>query len=68
MECLIEKTDECKKNPEKSSTTKVDEDITPCFSISAISLFKSVENSMTYIDVKVIWKRFLKPYERMQWR
>ena len=68
MECLIEKTDECKKNPEQSSTTKVDEDITPGFSISAISLFKSVGNSMTYIDVKVIWKRFLKPYERMQRR
>ena len=29
LECLIKKTDNCKYNPEKSSTTKIDEDI-PC--------------------------------------
>ena len=41
---LIEKTDECKNNPEHSSTIKVSERIPPGFSMSAISSFKSIKN------------------------
>ena len=44
LECLIEKIDGCKNNPENSSTTKVIERIASGFSISAISSFKSIEN------------------------
>ena len=44
LECLIEKINGCKNNPEKSSTTKVSGHIPSAFSISAISSFKSIEN------------------------
>ena len=44
LECLIEKIDGCKNNPENSSTTKVSERIASGFSIFAISSFKSIEN------------------------
>ena len=37
LEWIIEKTDECKNNPENSSTTKVSEHIPSGFSISTIS-------------------------------
>ena len=43
-ECLIEKIDGCKNNPEKSSTTKVGEHIPSGFSVSTISSFKCIEN------------------------
>ena len=44
LECLIEKIDGCKNNPENSSTTKVSEHIPSGFSMSTISSFKSLEN------------------------
>ena len=44
LECLIEKTDGCKSNPENSSTTKVSEHITSGFSMSTISSFRGKEN------------------------
>ena len=34
LECIMEKTDRCKSNPENSSTAKVREHITSGFSIS----------------------------------
>ena len=37
LECIIEKTDGCKNNPEDSSTAKVKEHIPSCFSKSTIS-------------------------------
>ena len=43
-ECLIGKIDRCKNNPENSSTIKVGERIPSGFSMSTISLFKSIEN------------------------
>ena len=43
-ECLIEKIDACKKNPESSSTTKLSEHIPSSFSMSTISSFRSTEN------------------------
>ena len=39
LESLIEKMEKCKKNPEKSSTTKVGEHIHLSFSMSTISSF-----------------------------
>ena len=42
--CLIEKADECKNYPEKSSTPKVGEHIPSGFSMSTMLSFKSIEN------------------------
>ena len=42
LECLIEKVDECKNNPQKSSTTKVDEHIPSGFSTPTISPSKTI--------------------------
>ena len=44
LECLLEKTDGCKNNPDNSSTTKVSEHISSGFSMSTISSFRSIEN------------------------
>ena len=44
LECLIEKIDACKNNPESSSTTKLSEHIPSGFSMSTISSFRSTEN------------------------
>ena len=44
LECIIEKIDGCKNNPENSSTTKVSEHITSSFLMSTISSFRSIEN------------------------
>ena len=44
LECLIEKIDGCKNDPENSSTAKVGEHIPSGFSMSTISSFKSIEN------------------------
>ena len=48
LECKIAKIDGCKYNPENSSTTKVSEHIPSGFSISTISLLKSMENKDVY--------------------
>ena len=42
LECIIEKIYGCKNNLESSSTTKVSEDIPSDFSMSTISLFRSI--------------------------
>ena len=44
LECLTEKIDGCKNNPEKPSTTKVGEHIPSDFLRSTISSFKSIES------------------------
>ena len=43
-ECIIEKIDGYKNNPENSSTTKVSEHIPSVSSLSTISSFRSIEN------------------------
>ena len=45
LECIIEKVDGCKNNPENLSTTKVSKHIPSGFSMSTISSFKSIENN-----------------------
>ena len=42
LECIIEKIDGCRNNPENSSTTKVSEHISSGFSMSIISSFRSI--------------------------
>ena len=44
LECLIEKTDRSKNNPENLSTARVSEHIPSGFSISTILSFKSIKN------------------------
>ena len=44
LECIIEKIDGCKSNPENSSTTEVSEHIPLGFSMSTISWYRSIEN------------------------
>ena len=47
LESLIKKIDGCENNPEKSSTTKIGENI-PCgCSLSAVSAFNNIENKHT---------------------
>ena len=42
LECIIEKIDGCKNNPENSSKTKVNEHFPSGFSMSTISSFRSI--------------------------
>ena len=44
LECLIEKIDECKNNPQTSSATEISEHIPSGFSMSIISSCKSIES------------------------
>ena len=44
LECMIEKIDGCKNNPDNSFTSKVSEHIPSGFSMSTISSFRSIEN------------------------
>ena len=55
LECIIEKTDGCKNNPENSSTIKViDEPLPSSFSMSAISSFRSIENKHDVTQVNIV--------------
>ena len=44
LESLIEKIDNCKNNPKKSSTTKIGEHIADVYSISTVWAFDNIEN------------------------
>ena len=48
-ECIIEKVDWCKNNPENWSTKKVSEHIPSCFSMSS---FRSIEKTHKKINFK----------------
>ena len=58
LECLIEKTDGCKNNPENSSTTKVSEHIPSDPLLSTIYSFRSIENKHNVNRDKVCMKKF----------
>ena len=58
LECIIEKIDGCKNNPENSSTTKVSEHIRSGFSMSTISSFRSIENKYDVYRGKDCMKNF----------
>ena len=59
LECLIEKTDGCKNNPENLSATKVSEHIPSGFSISIISSFRRIENKHKVYRGKGCMKKVL---------
>ena len=52
LECIIEKIDGCKNNPENSSTTKVSEHIPSFFQCLQYRHLKAYNISMRYIEVK----------------
>ena len=58
LECIIEKIDECKNNPENLSTTKVSEHTLSGFSMSTISSFRSIENKHDVCRGKDCMKKF----------
>ena len=58
FECLIEKIDRCKNNPENSCTKQAGENFPSVFSISKISSFKSTENKYDLHGGKDCMKKF----------
>ena len=58
LECLIEKIDGCKHNPQNSFTTKVSEHIRSGFSMSTILSFKNIENRHDVNRGKDCMKKF----------
>ena len=48
LESFIKIVDGCANNPEKSSTTKIGEDIPSEYSISTIWAFDNIENKHTF--------------------
>ena len=58
LECIKEKIDGCKNNPENSSTTKVSKHIPSGFSMSTISSFRSIENKCDVYRRKYCMKKF----------
>ena len=58
IECIIEKIDGCKNNPENSSTAKVSKHIPSVFSMSTISSFRSIEKKHDVYRVKDCMKKF----------
>ena len=59
LECITEKIDGCKNNPENSSTAKVNNHILSGFSMSTIPSFRSIENKHDVYRGKDCMKKFL---------
>ena len=65
LECIIEKINGCKNNPEKSYTAKVSQHIPSCFLMSTISSFRSIENKHDIYkpkDCMIKFCRFLRKH------
>ena len=58
LQCLIEKIDGYKNNPEKLSATKVNEHVPLSLSMSTISPFKNIENKHDVYKGKDYIKKF----------
>ena len=66
LECLIEKIDGCKNNPENSSTTKVSEHIPSVVSMPTKSSFGRIENKNDVYrgkDCMIKFCEFLRKHE-----
>ena len=64
LECLIEKTDRCKNNPENSFTTKVGQHIILGFPMSTVLLHKIIENKHDVYRGKEYMKKVLRIFKR----
>ena len=58
LECIIEKIDVCKSNPENLPTTKVSEHMSSGFSMSTISSFRSIKYKHDVYSGKNCMKKF----------
>ena len=58
LECIIEKIDGCKSNPENSSTTKISNYTPSIISMSAISSFRCIENKHPAYRGKISMNEF----------
>ena len=58
LECIFEKTDGCKNNPENPSTAKVREHVPSGCSMSTISFLRSIENKHDTYRGKYCMKKF----------
>ena len=58
LECLLEKIDRCKNNPENSFTSNVSAHILSGFSMSTVSSIKSIENKHDVYRGKDCMKKF----------
>ena len=58
LDCVIQKIDGCKNNPENSSTSKVSEHIPSGLSMSTISSFRRIENKHDMYRGKDYMKKF----------
>ena len=65
-ECIIEKIDECKNNPENSSTTKVSDHFPSGLSMCTVSSFRRIENKHDVYRGKDCMKKFLSPQKSSQ--
>ena len=63
LEYIIEKIDGCKNNPEDSSTTKLWKYIPSGFSLSTISLYRSIENEHDVYRGKDLKSTYWRPNE-----
>ena len=54
LECMIEKIDGCKNNPEDSYSSKVSKHILSGFSMSTVSSFRSIENKHDAYRGKIV--------------
>ena len=68
LECIMEKIDGCKNNPENWSTAKVSEHIPSGFSMSTISLFRSIKNKHDVCRGKDCMKKFCEPLRKYAMR
>ena len=58
LECIIEKFDGCKNNPENSSTREVSKHIPSGFQMPTIVSFRGIENNMDVYMSKTCMKKF----------
>ena len=63
LECLIEKIDGCKINPENVSTKKVGEHMPSGFFMSTILSFKNIENKHDEYRGKDCMKKFCESFK-----
>ena len=54
LECIIEKTDRCKNNPENSSITKVSQHILSVFQCSQYFHLEAQKKSTMYTEIKIV--------------
>ena len=59
IESLIKKIDGCENNPEKSSTTKIDDHIPCVYAMSTIWEFNHMEDKTQFTLWKRLYEKFL---------